>query len=174
MLLIRSAEMDDVPAIAAVHVDTWRTTYRGLIPQHYLDNLTVQNRSIGWVRLLEWGESKLITLVSEVHDGRVVGFVSGGPLRGRDRRFQSEISLLYVQPAFQRAGHGRRLFLAASNRLACAGYKGLMVWVLAENPSRRFYEALGGEVVAETTRMFAGVPLREVAYGWEEIPRYET
>src|SRR5262249_10825606 len=137
-----------------------------------LDNLTVQNRSVGWVRLLEWGGPNFITLVSEGHDQRVVGFVSAGPLRGRDARYQGEISMLYVQPAYQRAAHGRRLFLAASNRLAEAGFKGLMVWVLAENPARHFYEALGGKVVAETTRLFAGVPLREVAYGWDEIPSY--
>jgi ribosomal protein S18 acetylase RimI-like enzyme len=172
MLTIRTAELDDVSAIAAVHVDAWRSTYTGIIPQHYLDSLTVQNRASGWVKLLERDEPGSITLVSEGHDRRIVGFASAGPSRSHRRFFQGEISQLYVQPAFHRSRHGRRLFLAASNRLAEAGNNGLIVWVLADNPARGFYEDLGGIKVAETTRPFAGVLLREIAYGWEQIPQY--
>ena len=164
--------MDDVAAIARVHVDTWRAAYQGIIPQQYLDNLTVQNRAVGWMRLLERITPDAPTLVSEGHDRRIVGFVTAGPSRSHRRFFQGEITQLYVLPAFHGSGHGRRLFLAASNRLALAGYRGVIVWVVADNPARGFYENLGGTLVAETTRAFAGVPLREVAYGWEETPRY--
>ena len=172
MLTIRAAEVDDAPAIAKVHVDTWRSTYGGIIPQNYLDTLTVESRTIGWVRLLERGGGGFVTMVSEDHDGRVVGFVCGGPLRHRDQRFHAEISSLYVQRSYQRAGHGRRLFLAASNRLADRGLHGLFVWVLADNPSRNFYETLGGAVVDEATRNFAGKQLKELGYGWDQTPSY--
>jgi len=172
MLVIRAAEVDDAAAIATVHVDTWRAAYAGMIPQSYLDSLTVQNRSTGWVRLLERGEVGGFTLVSEGHDRRVVGFASAGPSRSHRRYFQGEISQLYVLPAFQQGRHGRRLFLAAANRLAETGHTGLIVWVLADNPARQFYEKLGGVKVAETQRPFAGVLLREIAYGWEDTPRY--
>jgi ribosomal protein S18 acetylase RimI-like enzyme len=173
MLTIRAAETEDAPAIAKVHVDTWRAAYRGIIPQDYLDTLTVQNRTIGWVRLLERGGGSLITLVSEDHDGRVVGFASGGPIRHRDPRFAAEIASLYVSPRAQRRGHGRRLFLALANRLAHRGLNGLFVWVLADNAARAFYETMGGREVNEITRDFAGVPLREIGYGWPETPRYD-
>ncbi len=172
MLTIRPAEIEDAPAIAHVHVDTWRSSYGGIIPQHFLESLTVQNRTINWVRLLERGGSDVVTLVSEDHDRRVVGFISGGPMRHRDVRFEAEISSLYVLRSHQRGGHGRRLFLAASNRLAGAGLRGLFVWVLADGPSRSFYETLGGELVSETIRTFAGKPLRELGYGWSEMPSY--
>src|ERR1700748_3638258 len=105
MLIIRTADTEDASHIAKVHVDTWRTTYGGIIPQHYLDSLTVQNRSVGWVRLVERPPG-VSTLVSEDHDGRVVGFVSVGPLRHRDPRFQAEISSLYVLKRHQGADHG--------------------------------------------------------------------
>ncbi|MSO97443.1 MAG: GNAT family N-acetyltransferase [Rhodospirillaceae bacterium] len=173
MLTIRPAETDDAPAIAKVHVDTWRAAYRSIIPQDYLDTLTVQNRTIGWVRLLERGGKDLITLVSEDNDGRIVGFASGGRIRHREPRFEAEISSLYISPRVQRSDHGRRLFLSLSNRLAQRNLKGLFVWVLADNPARTFYEALGGREVSEITRDFAGVPLREVGYGWAETPSYE-
>jgi ribosomal protein S18 acetylase RimI-like enzyme len=174
MLTIRPAEADDAPAIAKVHVDTWRAAYRGIIPQEYLDTLTVQNRTIGWVRLLQRERNDLITLVSEDNDGRVVGFGSGGRIRHNDPRFAAEITSLYISPRAQGHGHGRRLFMALSNRLAERKLKGLFVWVLAENAARGFYQTLGGIEAGEITRDFAGVPLREVGYGWAETPSYTS
>lgn len=171
MLIIRPADVDDAPAIAKVHVDTWRTTYGGMIPQDYLDSLTVRNRSVGWVRLLD-RTAGLTTLVSEDHDGRIVGFISAGPLRHRDPRFQAEISSLYVLKPYHGTNHGRRLFLAAAERMAQAGHKSLFLWVLANNPARGFYERLGGVQVTEARRSFAGKPVHEIGYGWDEIPRY--
>src|SRR5437763_746807 len=111
MLTIRPADVDDAAAIARVHVDTWRSTYGGIIPREYLDSLTVENRTISWVRLLERSRTGVITMVSEDHDRKVIGFVSAGPLRHRDPRFQAEISSLYVMKRHQGDGHGRRLFL---------------------------------------------------------------
>jgi L-amino acid N-acyltransferase YncA len=172
MLTIRPAETDDAPAIAKVHVDTWQSAYRGIIPQDYLDALTVQSRTIGWVRILERG-SGVITLVSEDNDGRVVGFASGSRIRHAEPRFQAEIGSLYVTPRAQRKEHGRRLFMSLSDRLARQGLKGLFVWVLAQNASRAFYETMGGVEVGEITRDFAGVPLREIGYGWAETPSYD-
>ncbi len=172
MLTIRLAELDDAPAIARVHVETWRGSYGGFVPQRYLDSMTVENRTFVWVRLLERRGPDFLTLVSEDHDRRIIGFVSAGAMRHDDARFGAEISSLYVLASHQRNNHGRRLFMAAANRLAGDGHKGLFVWVLAESPSRQFYERLGGEVVAESTREFAGAPLRMLGYGWHDTPSY--
>jgi hypothetical protein len=42
----------------------------------------------------------------------------------------------------------------------------LLVWVLATNPARKFYERLGGQLVYETPTTIAGASLIEVGYGW--------
>ncbi len=173
MLTIRPAERDDAAAIAQVHVDTWRSSYGGIIPKAYLDSMTVQNRTVVWLRLLERKDPGFTVLVSEDHDERIIGFVSACPLRHQDDRYQAEISSLYVLRTHQRANHGRRLFMAASHRLAQSGLNGLFVWVLAESPYRRFYAKLGGEPVAEMVQNFAGVPLKEVGYGWQQTPTYD-
>ena len=172
MLTIRPAELDDAAAIASVHVNAWQAAYKGIIPQHYLDAMTVQNRHDGWLQVLERDTSIAFTLISEDHDQHIVGYASAGLARSYKRFFQAEISSLYVLPDYQDAQHGRRLFMAAANRLAGGGFKGLIVWVLAENPARKFYQKLGGKLVGQTTRPFAGTLLREVCYGWEETPSY--
>ncbi len=45
----------------------------------------------------------------------------------------------------------------------------MKVWVLADNPFRAFYEALGGKYVSEKEIVIGGAPLIEVAYGWNEL-----
>jgi hypothetical protein len=42
----------------------------------------------------------------------------------------------------------------------------MIVWVLRDNPYRRFYEAVGGEVVSERMISIGEAELPEVAYGW--------
>lgn len=54
-------------------------------------------------------------------------------------------------------------------RLAADGLKSMLVWVLADNQSRRFYEALGGRFVTQQTITIGGQELTEVAYGWNDV-----
>ena len=58
--------------------------------------------------------------------------------------------------------------IVAAN-LAGSGVRGMVVWVLAGNPSRSFYEALGGQHVSVKPVTIGGVRLEEVAYGWPDI-----
>jgi FR47-like protein len=60
------------------------------------------------------------------------------------------------------------LTVAVVSQLIQLGFTSLLIWVLAENPSRRFYEALGGHQVREKVGTTAGVQLMEVAYGWRD------
>ncbi|MFC7547215.1 GNAT family N-acetyltransferase [Plantactinospora sp. GCM10030261] len=82
---IRRAESTDAAALAEVHVRSWQATYRGLVPQDYLDGLDPADRVDGWARIVasaDWPRQG--TLVAE-SDGRgVVGFAAFGPDRGDD------------------------------------------------------------------------------------------
>jgi hypothetical protein len=51
-MIIREITYNDVPAIAQIHVDTWRTTYQGIIPDKYLATLSYQKRESGWLKFL--------------------------------------------------------------------------------------------------------------------------
>jgi FR47-like protein len=54
-------------------------------------------------------------------------------------------------------------------RLIQRGLRSLLIWVLAQNPSRRFYEALGGRQVREKLETRGGIQLIEIAYGWLDV-----
>ena len=89
-----------------------------------------------------------------------------------DPDYRAEIYGLYVHPMFQRQGVGRAL-VAASARYLIENLHldTLLIWVMAANPNRKFYEHLGGKAVREKIKEIGGQMVPEVGYGWEEILR---
>ena len=139
--LVRAALPADAGAIAAVHVATWRDAYAGLLPDEVLAGLDAGERAERWSRNIAAPAEGRFVLVFE-QDGRVRGFVSGGP--SRDQSPGGEVYAIYVDPACQGRGAGSRLLTAAARHLARAHFTDASLWVMAGNhPARRFYESQG-------------------------------
>lgn len=163
---IRDATRDDAGAIAHVHVESWRTTYAGILPDLVLLQLSEKKGTHSWQRILI---TPGIFLVAEVQDHGVVGFVNAGPNRVRGTPFGGEIYALYLLSDHQGLGIGRALLAAAFRRLNRSGHRGAMLWVLARNPTRFFYEAMGGQKIAEREELVGGERQVEFAYGWDDL-----
>lgn len=168
-MLIREALPGDAAGIARVQVDSWRTTYAGLVPAPFLEGLSYDRCEETWQRGLTRPNTQYVYVVAENSDGQVVGFANGGPERDGRADYQGELYTLYLLQDYQRQGLGRGLVAHAAQLLRRRGYRNLLVWVLAENPSRRFYEALGGVAAGEKPIDIGGAILVEVAYGWSDI-----
>jgi ribosomal protein S18 acetylase RimI-like enzyme len=166
---IRPATLADVPAMARVHVDAWRTTYRGIVPDDYLAGLRYESRESMWRRILTEAGDRHAVYVAELPATGIVGIASGGPPLRRDSRFAAELHAIYILSAFQRGGLGRRLVAAVIGDLVASGMRSVLVRVLAANPSRAFYEALGGRLVRSETIDLGGAELQEVTYGWDDV-----
>jgi L-amino acid N-acyltransferase YncA len=174
-IVIRPAAPADAPAIAQIHVDTWRDTYTGLMPEQYLiSRLDLARREGEWQsKLSRRSESEAGVgwpVVAVVGDA-VVGVAHGGPNRGTEPAYDGELYLIYIRREAQRWGLGRRLTAAVVADLVGRGLSSMIVWVLADNPSRLFYEALGGIVVGSKDVAVDTAVLKETAYGW---PRLST
>lgn len=167
-MIIREATIDDAPGLARVHVDTWRSAYAGIVPAAHLAGLSYEARAQRWRDNLTNVEPGRFTLVAE-EAGKVVGFSGGGPERSGDAEYRGEIYAVYVLPSRQRQGTGRQMVQACAQRLQEQGLRSVLIWVLADNPSRSFYERLGGRPVREQEIEIGGAQLREVGYGWPDI-----
>lgn len=167
---IREASPADSPAIALVHVDSWRSTYRGIISDEVLAGLSYSDRERMWHGSLTAHESSNFIYVVEADEGPIVGFAAAGKERTGRTDFPGEIFAIYLLQDYHGRGWGRQLFQAAAARLAFEGLKGLMLWVLADNPTRGFYEALGGRLLGEQPTQIGLDSLVEVAYGWDKLP----
>lgn len=172
MLLVRPAVMEDVPQIARVHVDSWRSTYSGILSEDFLAAMSYEDFKAHWRDWLggEFGVPG-ISYVAELPAGGIVGFASGGPLQEESNylEYEGQLYTAYLLRQHQRRGLGRRLLEAVAKGLLADGKHSMLAWVLAENPSRAFYEAVGGKLLGSQKIEIGGAALKEVAYGWNDI-----
>ena len=167
--LIRRGVIEDAAEASRLHVETWRTSYRGLVPDDLLDQLVPTRWEQGWRRGFDSVDPTRIVQVAEI-DGQIVGFASGGRSRsGGPPGHPGEVYALYVHPERQGQGIGRALLQAVAAVLAERGLVPIVIWTLFNNPrSRGFYAARGGTVIAEKNERFDGYLLHEVAYAWSD------
>lgn len=136
--LLRLAAPDDALAVARVHVRSWQTGYRGLLPDRYLDQLRAEDRA----RRYDFRSPELrkpVTAVA-VSGGAICGFVTTSPARDADANGCGELCALYVDPDYWGQGVGTALLTAAHARLAEQGFKTAVLWVLEGNARAcRFY-----------------------------------
>ena len=166
---VRRATVDDAALIAQVRIDIWRATYRGMIPDAYLDGMKVEDSTRMWTRVLDAASDAACTFVAEV-EGELVGFAAGITLAERKLDFDAELTALYVLPSAQRVGIGRRLLTEVAATLGAAGAPNMLVWVLAQNgKARDFFVHLDARLLAEQTFKWDELDLIEVAYGWRDI-----
>ncbi|KML41775.1 GNAT family N-acetyltransferase [Cytobacillus firmus] len=163
---IRAAKLSDAGGIAKVHVDSWRTTYKNIIPEEFLENLSYQSREELWINIIPKG----IVFVAENDEGQIVGFSSGGKERSGDyKEYQGELSSIYILKEFQGQGIGKALVKYVTKELGKSGMNTMLVFVLADNNSTLFYEAIGGKVIDKIEVEIAGKKLYELVYGWDTI-----
>ena len=168
-MTIRQATPEDAAGIARVHVESWRTTYPGIMPQEHLDALSVADRQQMWTETLRAdGPTRTTVYVAETDGGEIIGFVSGGPGKAGDSDYQSEIYGLYLLQSQQGKGLGRRLVQTFARHMSQDDHRTLLIWVNVHNPARRFYEALGGVHARTGSREIKGVTYDDAGYGWDE------
>ena len=168
---IRRAAAGDAHDIAHIHVVAWQTTYRGIVPQPFLDSLDEDSRAEDWNTWLQ--NPEVPTYIAE-RDGRLCGFISGGKLREPMGHYDAELYAIYLLPSGKGDGIGKLLTQRLAEALIAQAFRSMAVWVLADNPARNFYAHLGAQQIAEKTIRIGDAELLEVAYGWQDLRALTT
>ena len=164
-ITVRAASWDDIEGMSRVSVDTWRHTYKDILPRAYLERMRLLRSEHQRSRMMHaQGVHHFVAI--EPRAGEVVGYASCGPNRNGGAGVTGEIYELYVQNGFQGRGIGRRLFKAARNQLAGDGHEAMIVWVLSANPNLGVYPRLGGRRHAKQMIRVGGAKVEETAYTW--------
>jgi hypothetical protein len=75
---IRTAHVDDAAAIATVHVESWRTTYKGIVPDDFLARLSYERRGQLWRQVLTEPGSASFVYVADDGPGQSLGSSQAG------------------------------------------------------------------------------------------------
>jgi L-amino acid N-acyltransferase YncA len=166
-IAIRPAEARDAAAIARIHVESWQSTYAGLLPDEILVNLdSAQHEARWWRHVLGRFRRNHFVYVAEAPSEGVVGFASAGPSRQTALPYRGEVYTIYLRDDYHGNGIGKQLFASTVAGVQEARGPSVIVWCLSANPSRFFYEHMGGSLVARRTGKVGVSPVEEVGYAW--------
>ena len=164
-LTLREARRADARAIAEIHVAAWRAAYRDLMPQSYLDSLSIEERARMWEKTIAHPGPAHLALADV--DGELAAFCLYGPTRDRLQENVAEIYAVNVHPARWRQGAGALLCAHALHEAAAREHSAMTLWVMSGNGrARRFYQHLGfaPDGAARTNTQLIGSPFDEVRY----------
>jgi GNAT superfamily N-acetyltransferase len=161
----RPARISDARSIAEIEVETWRTTYAGMLADDFLIGMSMAQRRASWAAELR--RSRAIWVWDEAPH-QLLGFGFCGPQRGASAEYEGEIYMLYVLPDAQGRGIGRCLLEAMQKDLRSGGCRSVLVWVVRGNPARFFYERMGAKLVLQQQIQFGAEPVDVLGYGWKD------
>ena len=154
-LTIRDATAADIPALAALHVETWNATYAPML----MNGPNVAVREAQWREAFNRQDGSWFCLVVETRDGRMVGFAKA---RLSDHpEFGGELNKVYLRTEYQRLGLGRRLVRLVACRLLDIGITSMWLSGDARNPSCRAWVAMGAEKLDDDPGIGN--------YGWRDL-----
>lgn len=162
---VRPAVVADAEGMGSVHVRAWQEAYRGMMPDPYLDALSIVQRTQMWRGALESPSVERPVWLAE-RDGRVVGFTTFGPARRPDESGAFELYSLNVDPSAYRSGVGRLLLATFHDHVQAIAQSTVVLWVVRENVrARAFYERQGYRTDgAESHDEVLGAQVVEVRY----------
>ena len=159
MTIRKVTPSDDFAAIGEIYAQSWKTAYRGIVPQDYLDALTGEHWS---ARLRDAHRGAYVA----IDGGKYAGTASVTPARDAKMPGWGELISIYLLPEYFGAGVAAPLFDCAMSALADMGFEAVYLWVLEGNlRARKFYEKHGFHANGDTeTLTIAGRELVEIRY----------
>ncbi|MBQ2872411.1 MAG: GNAT family N-acetyltransferase [Bacilli bacterium] len=164
--IIRKRKKEDCISIANIVTIAWNETYKGIVPDWFLEEL--KNNEDDRIKKAydEFDMNNNNQLVLEV-DNKVVGFVNYG--KSEDNEFNNcgEIFALYIISKYKGNGFGRKLVSAAIKELKSLGFDKMIIACLKGNPSNEFYKHIGGVYIKDG--IYKRLNLPENIYYYENI-----
>ena len=166
---LRPITTDDAATVALLHATSWRSAYRGMLTDAFLDHGVLADRQAVWhERLVTQPAKQAFGIVAEDAAGQLIGFAYVLP--GHDPVWGTLVDNLHVRPDAKGGGIGRRLLQAVARALGPAHTQPLFLWVLdANEPAKRFYARMGAEFAEQgIAPPFGGVSLPEWRCVWRD------
>ena len=159
---LRLADQAAAEAVAKLYVDGWRRTYRGLVPESYLNGLNVLDATERWIDFLQ--EPGAFLCVAE-EDGRLIGFAAGR--NSGEPGWEGELYALYQEEGRRGTGLGKALFTCAVETFFVRGQRSMLVWAMEANKQAvGFYRHMGGVLVRRRANCFGDTTVTDIAFGW--------
>ena len=160
---IRDIKKEDIPQVVDIQISGWRTAYKGIIDDEYLENMNYEER----IKMRQKDYKETGFIVAE-HDNEVVGFcryTDNMEKTPETPEVDCELRALYVKPELKHNGIGKKMFQYAVNEFKNIGKTKMVLWCLKDNVlARKFYEKMGGKIIKERLIHIGNRDYEEVAF----------
>lgn len=159
MIDIRWASLTDAKDLGVVHSESYRTAYKGIIPDFYLNQCTPAAREEYFYYALAHSKERIAIMFVNFEAVGVLILVTD--LENNC----GEISALYLKPNFRSMGLGKKLLQWGITELKTLGYSQAVLWVLKENKNAiDFYVRQGFENDGSERTIFRGRELSQMIF----------
>ena len=159
---IRHATEADFPEIAAVHIQSWRDAYLGVLPAEFLGDPLEQEFTRYWYDI----EIQNDDTVMVAEEGSLAGFIAIWC------RPEPYIDNLHVLPSFRSKNIGSALMRSAAQKLITQGHTTAYLWVFESNDKAiRFYDRLGGTRTNRVVKNIFDYQVPSWQIDWKDLSR---
>ncbi|WP_397538838.1 GNAT family N-acetyltransferase [Rummeliibacillus pycnus] len=166
---IRRANIEDANGIAIVHVDSWKTTYKGIIPDNFLKGLSYEDRTELWKQNIIREDNYVI--IAENEQGKIIGFADAWKRETNNEENTCDLTSIYLLEEYQGTGIGKALMRELFIHFKKMGYSKIFVDVLEDNKTKYFYEYYGAKFVKNVQIKIGGKVLNESIYEWHSVDK---
>lgn len=162
--IIKPASENDAIAWTTTRVLSWKTAYKGIIPDDYLDNISIEEKAQKFEKNIV--QNNDFEYLAAWLDDKMIGILVVGPCRDLDINTgeTGEICGIYLHPDYFGKGYGYKLINHGISILRTR-FKFITLWVLEENMrARSFYEKAGFRFDGTKKDIVFGKRLVEIRY----------
>ena len=164
---IRQAKAEDAAGIAKVHVDSWRSTYKDIMPAEFLRSLSYGNRTDLWKNNIAVKEDYVVVAVTD--EGTILGFGTASKRATNTVEKSGDLTSIYLLEEYKGQGIGKMLLKELFLHFKQLDYERIFVEVLEANETKYFYEYYGAELIKTVDIKIEGNILKELIYEWRNI-----
>lgn len=167
-LTLRHARPADAGLLAAIHAASWQATYRGILPDEFLDDEVSNERAAFWhARMHAPDDGRRLVQIAEL-EGEAVGFVCVE--RPIGSAWGALLDNLHALPRHQRIGVGKLLIGAAQDWARACGETQIHLYVLEGNTAAiAFYERQGWQFAGREPDHMGGIDVTALRYAYRLV-----
>ncbi len=157
-IIITKATQEDAESIITININSWKTTYKNILPDDILNNLDSKKETA-----ITKCKNKIQEYVVCKYNNKIIGFARYGPNKKNYSKDYAEVYALYVKDNFQKKKVGSSILNYIFNNLK-NNYKYVLISTLKSNKANLFYKKVGGTFQKEIPLVIENTTYKENLY----------